>query len=29
MLNFRKIAPRHTWSIFTITQNQKIIFKSN
>jgi len=29
MLNFRKILPRPTWSVFTLTQNPQNIFKSN
>jgi len=29
MLNFRKILPRPTWSVFNITQNPQNIFKSN
>jgi len=29
MLNFHKILPKPTWSIFIITQDLKIILKSN
>jgi len=29
MLSFLKISPRPTWSVLIITQNLKIIFKSN
>jgi len=29
MLSFLKVSPRPTWSVFLITQNPRIIFKSN